>query len=334
MELEQFRDRFRKLFKGEMEFEEGREFLIEVANRPLNGKILAEAAKIMREFSIKLPVPPDLQRRLIDIVGTGGDRKGSFNISTTTALLLSSIGSFVAKHGNRSVTSKSGSGDLLEQLGFNLNLPPEAQVELLKRVRFTFIFAVNYHPGMRHIMPIRRSIPHPTIFNLLGPLTNPAGATRYLLGVYAPELLDPVAEALQKLGVERGLVVSSSDGLDEVSIGGVTYCRLVEGGEIRELEIDPVQFGLKGSWENLKGGTPEENSQITRRLLSGEEGGDKLKALLLSGGVALWVDRQVGSIEEGIDRCRQEIGKGRGEAHLKRIVEESWRVVGKEPPVQ
>jgi anthranilate phosphoribosyltransferase len=334
MELDQFRRQFRRLFQQEMEFEEGREFLVELANRPMNGKILAEAAKIMREFSVKLPVPPDLQRRLIDIVGTGGDRKGSFNISTTTALLISSIGSFVAKHGNRSVTSKSGSGDLLEQLGFNLNLPPEAQVELLKRVRFTFIFAVNHHPGMKHIMPIRRSIPHPTIFNLLGPLTNPAGANRYLLGVYSPELLDPVAEALRELGVERGLVVASSDGLDEVSIGGVTYCRLVEGGEIGELEIVPAQYGLEGEVENLRGGTPAENSQITRRLLSGEEKGDKLKALLLNGGVALWVDRQVGSIEEGIDRCRREIEEGRGEAHLKRVVEESWRVVGMEPPGQ
>ncbi|MEO1958862.1 MAG: anthranilate phosphoribosyltransferase, partial [Nautiliaceae bacterium] len=192
----EFKEKFEALFKNKLSQEEAREFLIKLYNKKESPKEIAIAAEIMRKYSIKLPLSKEIQEKLIDIVGTGGDKSNSFNISSTTALLISSIGSIVAKHGNRSITSKSGSADMLEALGININLPPSKQVRMLEEVGFTFIFAINHHPAMKHIMPIRKSIPHRTIFNLLGPLTNPANAKKYLLGVYSPEFLELFAGAL------------------------------------------------------------------------------------------------------------------------------------------
>ncbi|WP_457560112.1 anthranilate phosphoribosyltransferase, partial [Caminibacter sp.] len=169
------REMFERLFENKLSEEEARNFLIELYEKGESAEDIKNAAEVMREHSIKLPVSEELREKLIDIVGTGGDKSNSFNISSTTALLISSLGSYVAKHGNRSITSKSGSADMLEALGINLNLTPENQVKMLEEVGFTFIFAINHHPAMKHIMPIRKSLNHRTIFNILGPLTNPAG---------------------------------------------------------------------------------------------------------------------------------------------------------------
>ncbi len=197
------REHFEKLFKNELSPNEAREFLIDLYNRGESGEEIAIASSIMRDHSIKLPISDDLKSKIIDIVGTGGDRSGTFNISTTVSLLLASIGSYVAKHGNRSITSRSGSADLLESLGINLNLTPKQQVKMLEESRFCFMFAINHHPAMKHIMPVRKSIEHRTIFNLLGPLTSPAGAKKYLLGVFSPEYIEKMATALIRLNIKK-----------------------------------------------------------------------------------------------------------------------------------
>jgi anthranilate phosphoribosyltransferase len=326
MERKLFKLKMAQLFKGELSPEEGKEFLSQLHQKGEKGEEIGISAQIMRKYSVKLPVPEELRKKLIDIVGTGGDKSGTFNISTTTALLISAVGSKVAKHGNRSITSKSGSADMLEALGFNLNLTPEKQVKMLEEVGFTFIFAINHHPAMKHIMPIRKALPHPTIFNLLGPLTNPAGAEKYLLGVYTPKLLDKIATALTHLPLQRGLVVSSDDGLDELSIEAPTYCRLVEGGKIEKMTIEPEKFGLKGRKENLKGGDGKVNAQITRNLLEGREKGDKLKALLLNAGVALWIDGKVDSIAGGIELARETIESGKAGEHLAKVIQLSQKL--------
>ena len=181
------KQKFQDLFDDKFSTKEARKFLIDLYSKGESAEDIAMAAFVMREHSIKLPISKSLQDKAIDIVGTGGDKSGSFNISSTVSLLLASMGLVVAKHGNRSITSNSGSADLLEALNINLNLSPENQVKMLEETGFCFIFAMNHHPAMKHIMPIRKSIEHRTIFNLLGPLTNPAGAKKYLLGVFDPE---------------------------------------------------------------------------------------------------------------------------------------------------
>jgi anthranilate phosphoribosyltransferase len=318
MEIEKFREKFTALLEKRLSFEEGKEFLSRLYQEGVNGEILGEGAKIMRKFARPFPLPQELKNRVIDLVGTGGDKSGSFNISSTSALAVSGAGGIVVKHGNRSVTSRSGSADMLEKLGVNLS--PSVQLKMVEKVRFAFLFAPNYHPAMAHIMPIRKSLPHPTIFNLLGPLVNPANPPYYLLGVYSRNLLDPMAVALQKLGIKRGLVVSSYDGLDELSISAPTEARLVTPSSIETLVIEPTAYGVSGKREGVKGGDAQFNSRLAAAILKGEERGDPLKAVLLNGGVALWVAEVVGSIGEGIEMLREKIEKGEIGDHLERVI--------------
>ncbi len=315
------REMFEKLFNNELNEEEARRFLIELYKKGESSEDIKNAAEVMREHSIKLPVSDELREKLIDIVGTGGDKSNSFNISSTTALLISSIGSYVAKHGNRSITSKSGSADMLEALGINLNLTPQNQVKMLEEVGFTFIFAINHHPAMKHIMPIRKSIPHRTIFNILGPLTNPAGARKYLLGVFSPEFIEKIAGALMLMDAKKFMVVSSLDGMDEISIAAPTKAIYYDGIRLRDMEIRPDSFGMKGKKEDLVGGDAKENAKITRGILSGEIKGAKRDAVLLNSGVALLVDGKVNSIEEGINLAKEAIDSGKAIKHLEKIIE-------------
>jgi len=305
---------------------EARDFLVSLYEKGETSAEIAAAAEVMREHSVKLPVSEELREKLIDIVGTGGDKSNSFNISSTTALLLSAAGSFVAKHGNRSITSKSGSADMLEALGINLNLSPENQVKMLEEVGFTFIFAINHHPAMKHIMPIRKSIPHRTIFNILGPLTNPAGAKKYLLGVFSPDFIEPIANALTLMDVKRAMVVSSLDGMDEISISAPTKAIYYDGMRIRDMEIRPDSFGMVGKKEDLIGGDAKENAKITRGILSGEIKGPKRDAVLLNAAAALFVDGKANSIEEGIKIAAEVIDSGKAIAHLEKIVEISKKL--------
>ncbi len=321
------KERFKRLFKGKMSQDEGRKFLIELYKKGESIEDITSAVEVMREFSIKLPMPEELQKRAIDIVGTGGDKSFSFNISTTVALLLASTGRVVAKHGNRSITSKSGSADVLEALGIELNLSPEAQVKMLEECGFTFIFAINHHPAMKHIMPIRKSIDHRTIFNILGPLTNPAGANKYLMGVFSPDFLNPIANVLANLDVKRAYVVSSLDGMDEISISDNTKFAYVESKKVSEGLIDPREFGFKlYPKEAIVGGDAKVNAKIIEDVLSGKEEGAKRDIVVLNSAFALFVDGGVRDIQEALEVANDAIDSQKAIKHLAKIVEVSNRL--------
>ena len=318
------KEMFEKLFNNELSESEARDFLVELYKKSESSSDIANAASVMRKHSIKLPVSKELQDELVDIVGTGGDKSGSFNISTTVSLLLAATGSKVAKHGNRSITSNSGSADVLEALGVNLNLDPAKQVKMLEEVGFTFIFAINHHPAMKHIMPIRKSLSHRTIFNILGPLTNPAGAKKYLLGVFSPEFIEKIANALIELDVTRAYVVNSQDGMDEISIAAPTEFAYIESGKVSTGIIDPQNHGFNlASKEAILGGDAKENAQITLDILSGKEQGAKRDVVLLNGAYALFVDGKARDIKEGIEILEHTIATQKAKEHLEKIIEVS-----------
>ena len=318
------KEMFEKLFRNELSEDEARDFLVNLYKKGESAKDIANAASVMREHSVKLPVPKELQDELIDIVGTGGDKSGSFNISTTTSLLLASLGSKVAKHGNRSITSKSGSADVLEALGINLNLDVKAQIQMLQEVNWTFIFAMNHHLAMKHIMPIRKSLEHRTIFNILGPLTNPAGAKKYLLGVFSPDFIDVIANALIELDVKRAFVVSSRDGMDEISISAPTEFAYVEDKRVVRGLIDPQIHGFNlAPKEAILGGDAKENAKITRAILSGELKDAKRDVVLLNGAYALFTDGKAKDIKEAIDMLEYAIDSNKAIEHLEKIIETS-----------
>ena len=309
---------FEDLFTNKLSTEEARKFLINLYEKGESFDEIAVAAETMRRHSIKLPISDILQEQAIDVVGTGGDKSGSFNISTTVSLLLASLGSVVAKHGNRSITSNSGSADALESLGVNLNLSPAQQVKMLEETGFCFIFAINHHPAMKHIMPIRHSIEHRTIFNLLGPLTNPAGAKKYLLGVFSPDYILNVAKALVSLDKSnRAFVVSSDDGMDEISLATTTQFAFVEEGNISPGMIDPESFGFKlAPKEAILGGTAEENAMITRNIFSNEGTDAQRDVVILNAGFALFTDGKSRDIQEAFEMAREGIESGKAKAHL------------------
>ncbi len=318
------KEMFEKLFNNKLSEEEAREFLVELYKKSESSSDIANAASVMRKHSIKLPVSKELQDELVDIVGTGGDKSGSFNISTTVSLLLAAAGSKVAKHGNRSITSNSGSADVLEALGVNLNLDPTKQVKMLEEVGFTFIFAINHHPAMKHIMPIRKSLTHRTIFNILGPLTNPAGAKKYLLGVFSPEFIEKIANALLELDVTRAYVVSSQDGMDEISIAASTEFAYVESGNVSTGVINPQEYGFKlAPKEAILGGDAKENAKITIDILSGTEQGAKRDVVLLNGAFALMADGKARDVKEAIEILEDTIASNRAKEHLEKIIEVS-----------
>ena len=320
------KEQFEKLFKNELSSEDARQFLVDLYDKGETAEEIAIAASVMREHSVKLPMTDELKEKAIDVVGTGGDKSGSFNISTTVALLLAAMGKTVAKHGNRSITSNSGSADLLEALGMNLNLSPAQQVEMLEKTGFCFIFAMNHHPAMKHIMPIRKSIEHRTIFNLLGPLTNPAGAKKYLLGVFHPEYIERMANALLELDITRAFVVSSNDGMDEIALATTTPFAYVEDGRVSTGLIKPTDFGFRmaGKGEIL-GGTAVENAMITREIFAGVEKDAKLDIVLLNTAFALFVDGSVKDMQEALNMVRECISSGQATKHLEKMIEVSNR---------
>ena len=318
------REKFEKLFRGELDRNEAREFLIQLYKRGESAKDIAIASDIMRKYSIKLPISKELQDRAIDIVGTGGDKSRSFNISTTVSLLLSSLDLVIAKHGNRSITSKSGSADLLEALGVNLNLTPDKQVKMLEETGFTFIFAINHHPAMKHIMPIRKSIEHRTIFNILGPLTNPAGAKKYLLGVFSSNYIEKMAQALVELDTKRAFVVSSRDGMDEISLSSITDFAYIEDNRVSKGVIDPEEFGFKlAPKEAILGGDANINAEITKNIFSNRATEAQRDIVILNGGYGVFVDGKARDMQEAFEMARYAIESGRALKHLEYIVEVS-----------
>ncbi|RRS31443.1 MAG: anthranilate phosphoribosyltransferase [Epsilonproteobacteria bacterium (ex Lamellibrachia satsuma)] len=322
------KQQFERLFNNEMSEEKARQFLIGLYEKGETSEDIAAAASVMREHSIKLPLSDELREKAIDVVGTGGDKSGSFNISTTVSLLLASLGCVVAKHGNRSITSNSGSADVLEALGINLNLSVENQIKMLEETGFCFIFAMNHHPAMKHIMPIRKSIDHRTIFNILGPLTNPAGAKKYLLGVFDPSYIKRMAEALLELDTQRAYVVSSYDGMDEISLATNTSFAYVESNRISEGEINPEALGFnRAPKEAILGGDAAFNAQITRDIFSGKERGAKRDIVVLNSAFALFVDGNVRDLEEAIQMAEEGLDSGKAAEHLNKIAEVSQKLV-------
>jgi len=321
------KQQFEKLFNNEMTTEEARSFLIGLYEKGETSEEIAAAASVMREHSIKLDLPEALREKAIDIVGTGGDKSGSFNISTTVSLLLASMGCVVAKHGNRSITSNSGSTDVLEALGINLDLSIENKIKMLEETGFCFFPATDHHPAMKHIMPIRKSIEHRTIFNILGPLTNPAGAQKYLLGVFDPSFIRRMAEALLQLDTKRAYVVSSQDGMDEIGLATNTNFAYVESERISEGEINPEIFGFKKApKESILGGDASFNAQISRDIFSGEERGAKRDIVVLNAAFALFVDGNVRDIEEAILKVEAGLDSGNASKHLNFMADVSQKL--------
>ncbi len=323
------RKRFEKLFEGKMEAGEARNFLVELYEKGESAEEIAAATEVMREHSIKLDIDDELKDKLIDVVGTGGDKSNSFNISSTVSLLLPSLGCAVAKHGNRAITSNSGSADMLEALGINLKLDIKEQTKMLKECGFTFLFAINHHPAMKYIMPIRKSLSHRTIFNILGPLTNPAGARKYLIGVFSDEFLNRIVTALSMLDTKSAIAVSSKDGLDEISICDITYATLLKERRTNDFIIDPQQYGFKlVPKDAIKGGNAKENAAITRSIIEGKEKGAKRDIVLLNAGVALYVESKARDIKEGIEMAKEAIDSGKAKKKLDEIIEVSQKIGG------
>lgn len=277
---------------------------------------ITACATVMREKALSFRPETDV----IDIVGTGGDEAGTFNISTTAAFVVAAAGLPVAKHGNRSVSSKSGAADVLEELGVNLNISAERSEKILKQTNMCFMFAQIYHSSMKNVAPVRKEMGVRTIFNILGPLSNPAGATLQLLGVYDRELLKPLAEVLSKLGVKRGMVVCGEDGLDEITLSGKTNVYEIDNGQLRQYEIAPEQFGFQRcSLEELAGGMPRENAQITRNILSGEKG-SKRDVVVLNAACSLYVGGIAGSIEAGVKAAEKVLDEGKALEKLEEFI--------------
>ncbi len=261
---------------------------------------------------------------LFEIVGTGGDKAGSFNISTTAAMIIAAAGVKVAKHGNRAASSKCGTADVQEALGANINQDPELCTRLLDEVGFCFCFAQKYHPAMRYVGSIRKELGIRTVFNILGPLTNPAGATKFLLGVYDESLVQPLAEVLSTLGVEDGMVVFGRAVLDELSSACDTVVCEFHKGFYRNYVVKPEDFGLsRCSKEDLEGGTPEENAAITRGILDGSITGPKRDTVLMSAGAGLYLNGKAESLEHGIHVAETLIDSGAALATLEKYIEVS-----------
>jgi anthranilate phosphoribosyltransferase len=281
------------------------------------GEITA-AAQVMREFSTKVEVPD--RTHMVDIVGTGGDGSHTFNISTCSMFVAAAAGAKVSKHGGRSVSSKSGSADVLENLGVNINLKPEAIAECIRRVGIGFMFAPNHHPAMKNVAPVRKELGIKTIFNILGPLTNPAGAPNILMGVFHADLVGIQVRALQRLGAEHALVVYGKDGMDEVSLGAGTLVGELKNGEIEEFEIHPEDFGFTmASNRSLKVETPEQSRAMLMGVLDDEPGAAR-DIVLLNAGVALYAANVADSMEAGIALARQALSSGAAKAKLDQLV--------------
>lgn len=281
------------------------------------GEITA-AAQVMREFSTKVDVAD--RTHLVDIVGTGGDGSHTFNISTCSMFVVAAAGGRVSKHGGRSVSSKSGSADVLESLGVNINLPPERIAQCIADVGIGFMFAPNHHPAMKNVAPVRKELGVRTMFNILGPLTNPASAPNILMGVFHPDLVGIQVRALERLGAEHALVVYGRDGLDEVSLGASTLVGELKNGQIREYEIHPEDFGFAMSSNRaLRVDTPEQSRDMLLGVLANQASPAR-DIVVLNAGVALYAANVADTMEAGIGLAREALASGAAQARLDRLI--------------
>ena len=311
-----------EIMNGETTPTQNAAFLAALSTKSTKAETIDEisgCAQAMREHALTVD-GGDMDT--LEIVGTGGDRAGSFNISTTTAFVAAAAGIKVAKHGNRAASSKSGTADCLEALGANINLEPEKCVSLLEDAGFCFFFAQKYHTSMEYVGSIRRELGFRTVFNILGPLTNPIKPSRQLLGVYDEYLLEPLARVLTSLGVKNGMVVYGREKLDELSTAGETAVCEFNNGEYSSYVLTPEQFGLtRSTKKDLEGGTPEENAAITRDILSGKDRGPKFETVLMNAGAALYIAGKATDIADGIEKARELIDNGEALKAMERFVD-------------
>jgi len=260
---------------------------------------------------------------VLEIVGTGGDNSNSFNISTTAALIISAGGVPVAKHGNRAASSQCGAADVLEALGVNILVSPQKSTQLLKEINICFLFAQNYHIAMKYVAPVRRELGIRTVFNILGPLTNPAGANIQVMGVYEEALVEPLAKVLKKLGLKNAMVVYGQDSLDEISMSAPTSVCEIRNGEFSSYEIRPEDFGIQTcKKEDLVGGSPKENARIIQAILDGEKS-PRREAAVLNAAAGLYIAGKVENLKEGIEMARDLIDSGEVKRQLNRFIKYS-----------
>lgn len=315
---------WRRLMSGELSAVQIAALIVGLRVKKETTGEIAAAAQIMREFATKVEVAD--RSHLVDIVGTGGDAAQTFNISTASMFVVAAAGARVAKHGGRSVSSKSGSADVLEALGANINLSPANVARCLESTRIGFMFAPNHHAAMRHAAPVRKELGVRTIFNILGPLTNPAGAPNQLLGVFHPDLVGILVRVLKQLGAEHVMVVYGKDGMDEVSLGAATMVGELKDGEIREYEIHPEDYGLRMiSNRGLKVADAEQSRAMVLEALSGAEGTPH-EIVIFNAGVALYTASVVPDIAQGIELARATIASGAAMRKLEEFVAESRRL--------
>jgi anthranilate phosphoribosyltransferase len=308
-----------ELMEGRASEAQAAAFMIALRTKGETVAEIAGLARTMRELAVKVDAGDEV---LVDTAGTGGGAP-TFNVSTTAALIAAAAGVKVAKHGNRSATSQCGSADVLEALGVRIDLGPDAVAACIRELGFGFMFAPHFHLAMRHVVPVRRQLAVRTIFNFLGPLTNPAGATRQVIGVSDPDYLETIAAALAELGTERALVVSSADGLDELSASGSTRVVELNGGTIDSYELTPEQAGLEPVANGAVGaGTPKQNAELVRRIFGGAGGAERSMAVL-NAGAALYVGGRADTIADGAREAERALDSGAATQLLERLVERS-----------
>ena len=310
-----------EIMSGETSAVQNAAYLAALSTKSAKAETIDEitgSAAAMREHAIKVDMTD--VGDVLEIVGTGGDHSGSINVSTTAAFIISAAGVKVAKHGNRAASSKSGAADCLEALGVNINLEPNKCVELLKNIGICFFFAQKYHTSMKYVGSIRKELGIRTVFNILGPLTNPAKPQLYILGVYDEYLLEPIAKVLTNLGVRRGMVIYGQDKLDEISISAPTSVCELKDGTYQRYIINPEDLGFTlASKSDIIGGTPEENAKVTRYILGGATGA-KTDIVLLNAAAGIYIGGEADSIKEGLDVAREMISSGAATQKLNEFV--------------
>ncbi len=322
---------FLEILTGKKRENDIREILVELHKKGETSSEIAGAMESMREIALKVSVDPEFRDQIFDNCGTGGDQSGTFNISTTSAFVLAGGGIYVAKHGNRGITSSSGSADVLEYLGFRLDLSPMQHAILLQNSGFTFMFAGEHYSALKKIMPIRKSIPHRTIFNILGPLSNPAGVKKQLIGIFSADFHNSVIDAMQILNMERVAIVTgeleNGKYIDEVSISGVSKYKLLANNKISEHEINPEIFGFKiVPVQAIAGGNAKENSETLISILNGTERGSKRDIVLLNSALAFVAFGSARDIFDGIEMAKESINSGKAFERFKLSLDISKKI--------
>ena len=322
-------DLMRQIMRGEVPPEQLAGILVGLRIKVETVSEIAAAAAVMREFADKVPVPENDKARLVDIVGTGGDGAKTFNISSTAMFAAAAAGAKVAKHGGRSVSSSSGSADVFEQMGIPLTLTPAQVAQSIEECGIGFMFAQNHHSAMRHVAPVRKSLGFRTLFNILGPLTNPAGAPNQLLGVFHIDLCGILSRVLQQLGSRHVLVVHGSDGLDEITVTGATRVAELKDGAIREYDIHPEDFGLPQyrSLNELTVDNAAESLALMNAVLNGQTGAAR-DIVLLNAGACIYAADAASSLKEGVEKAAEAIDSGRAKEKQRQFVETGRRLAG------